>query len=93
MKKCIRCGEYFKAYSKSNAGLCEECAEYESERGITRCRGCGNIFDSDELTRGLCEACKDSYDNDNYEDGVEFVSFEEEFDEDLDEDSEDYYDN
>lgn len=93
MEKCIRCGEYFKVHNKKSAILCEECAEYEFERGILRCRVCGKIFDSDELIRGLCEACKDSSDNDNYEDGVEFVSFEEEFDDDFDEDYEDYYDN
>lgn len=96
MKKCIRCGEYFEAYTKRSIGLCEECAEYELERGITRCRGCGTIIDSEELVRGLCEKCRDSYDNDNYDDGVELVSFEEEFDDDFNDDFnddfEDYYD-
>lgn len=89
MPKCMRCGEYFKSQNSRNASLCVECTEYELERGIARCRNCGNIFEPDELIKGLCSLCINSADSDEYENDIEFVSFEDEFEDDFDESYED----
>lgn len=90
MQKCMRCGEYLKPHDSKNTVLCIECADYEFERGITRCRSCGKIFEPDELIKGLCNSCINSDDSDEYENDIEFVSFEDEFNDELDEDYEDY---
>lgn len=89
MPRCIRCGNRFFAEGDRTSRICPECEDFENERGFIICRGCGNIFEPEEIINGLCEECRllsdeeDSCEKNEYGD---YVSYESMVEEDLDDD-------